>query len=127
MKIKAECFYTKNDEWVLVEGDTATVGLTDYAQDALSDIVFVELTVNPGDKIEVEENIATIESIKAASDVYAPVGGEVVALNEAVVDSPELINSDPFGAAWLIKIKGQFDRARLMDAAAYEAYCAERN
>lgn len=127
MKIKADCFYTKNDEWVLIEGDTATVGLTDYAQDALSDIVFVELTVDLGDTIAAADNIATVESIKAASDVYAPVGGEVIALNEAVADTPELINSDPFGEAWLIKLKGTFDSAGLMDPAAYEAYCAERN
>lgn len=127
MQVKSDCFYTKNDEWVLIEGDVATVGLTDYAQDALSDIVFVELTAGLGDTIAAEDQIATVESIKAASDVYAPVAGEVVALNDAVSDSPELINQDPFGAAWLIKLKGSFDTSALMDAAAYEAWCADRH
>ncbi len=127
MQVKSDCFYTKNDEWVLIEGDVATVGLTDYAQDALSDIVFVELTAGIGDTIAAEDQIATVESIKAASDVYAPVAGEVVALNDAVSDSPELINQDPFGAAWLIKLKGSFDTSALMDAAAYEAWCADRH
>ena len=127
MQVKSDCFYTKNDEWVLIEGDVATVGLTDYAQDALSDIVFVELTAELGDTIAAEDQIATVESIKAASDVYAPVAGEVVALNDAVSDSPELINQDPFGAAWLIKLKGSFDTSALMDAAAYEAWCADRH
>lgn len=127
MQVKSDCFYTKNDEWVLIEGDVATVGLTDYAQDALSDIVFVELTVGIGDDIAAEDQIATVESIKAASDVYAPIAGEVVALNEGVADTPELINQDPFGAAWLIKLKGSFDTSALMDAAAYEAYCADRH
>lgn len=127
MQVKSDCFYTKNDEWVLIEGDVATVGLTDYAQDALSDIVFVELTAGIGDTIAAEDQIATVESIKAASDVYAPVAGEVVALNDAVSDSPELINQDPFGAAWLVKLKGSFDTSALMDAAAYEAWCADRH
>lgn len=127
MQVKSDCFYTKNDEWVLIEGDVATVGLTDYAQDALSDIVFVELTAGIGDTIAAEDQIATVESSKAASDVYAPVAGEVVALNDAVSDSPELINQDPFGAAWLVKLKGSFDTSALMDAAAYEAWCADRH
>lgn len=127
MQVKSDCFYTKNDEWVLIEGDVATVGLTDYAQDALSDIVFVELTAGIGDTIAAEDQIATVESIKAASDVYAPVAGEVIALNDAVSDSPELINQDPFGAAWLVKLKGSFDTSALMDAAAYEAWCADRH
>ena len=127
MQVKSDCFYTKNDEWVLIEGDVATVGLTDYAQDALSDIVFVELTAGIGDTIAAEDQIATVESIKAVSDVYAPVAGEVIALNDAVSDSPELINQDPFGAAWLIKLKGSFDTSALMDAAAYEAWCADRH
>lgn len=127
MQVKSDCFYTKNDEWVLIEGDVATVGLTDYAQDALSDIVFVELTAGIGDTIAAEDQIATVESIKAVSDVYAPVAGEVIALNDAVSDSPELINQDPFGAAWLVKLKGSFDTSALMDAAAYEAWCADRH
>lgn len=126
MEIKSDLFYTKNDEWVRIEDGVATVGLTDYAQDALSDIVFVEITVGPGDTIEAEENIATVESIKAASDVYAPVAGEVAAINDGVCDAPETINNDPFGTAWLIKIKGNFNTSWLMDAEAYEAYCADR-
>lgn len=127
MQVKSDRFYTKNDEWVLIDGDVATVGLTDYAQDALSDIVFVEITVGTGDTVDAEDLIASVESIKAASDVYAPVAGEIIALNDAVSDTPELINQDPFGAAWLIKLKGSFDTSALMDAAAYEAYCADRH
>jgi len=121
--------YTENDEWILVDGDTAKIGLTDYAQDQLSDIVFVDLdSVDEGDEVKKGEAFSTVESVKAASDVYAPASGEVIAKNEALEDEPELINSDPFGAGWLIEIKlskpGDVDD--LMDAAAYAKYCEER-
>lgn len=128
MKICADYLYTKNDEWVKIDGNTATIGITDYAQDALSDIVFVEITVVVDDELEAEDNIATVESIKAASDVYAPVAGKVVATNEDLTDAPEKMNTDPFGEAWLVKIESDnFDVSGLMDAASYEAYCAERD
>lgn len=113
--------YTKNDEWIRVENSVGTVGITDHAQDQLSDIVFVEVVVSAGDKIAKGDTIATLESVKAAADVYSPVSGEVVEVNEALPDTPELVNSDPFGAAWMIKVKvekaGELDA--MMDAAAY--------
>jgi glycine cleavage system H protein len=120
--------YTENDEWIIVDGDTAKVGLTDYAQDQLSDIVFVDMQVEVGDTVSAGDSFATVESVKAASDVYAPASGEVVAVNSALDDTPETINSDPFGGGWMIEIKlsdaGELDG--LLDAAAYAKHCAER-
>ncbi|MBP9501476.1 MAG: glycine cleavage system protein GcvH [Candidatus Promineofilum sp.] len=126
LKVESGLRYAKTDEWVRVEGDEAVIGISDYAQDALSDIVYVELP-GVGDTIKAGSPFGVIESVKAASDVLIPVSGEVVAANDAVVDSPESINGDPFGA-WLIRVRmsdpSQVDA--LMDAAAYEAYCATR-
>ncbi len=122
MKAPAELKYSKNDEWIRVEDEFATVGITDYAQDQLSDVVFVEIVVFEGDTLGMGETCAVVESVKAAADIYMPVGGEILAINETLVDSPELINEDPFGEAWLIKIKvsdpGELDS--LMDAEAYK-------
>ncbi len=117
--------YTKNDEWIRADG---TVGVTDYAQDQLSDVVYVEFVVSEGDEVKQGDVIATIESVKAAADVYAPVSGKVVAVNEALTEAPEKINEDPYGEAWLIKldIADPSELDGLMDAAAYEAYCNER-
>lgn len=128
MNINPNFLYSKNDEWLEINGKTATIGVTDYAQNALSDIVFVEISVSEGDNLEAADLIGTIESVKAASDVYTPVAGTVTAANEAIVDKPEMINADPFGAAWIVKLKNEngFDTAGLMDAAAYKAYCEER-
>jgi len=105
METPADLKYTENDEWIHVRGDKATVGITDYAQDQLSDIVFVELLVDEGETVDQGDTIATVESVKAAADVYAPVSGTVTAINDELADSPELINSDPFGEAWMIKIE----------------------
>jgi len=125
--IPADLRYTKDDEWVRVDGEEATVGVTDYAQDALSDIVYLELP-GVGDFFGVGETFGVVESVKAASDLYMPVSGDVVAVNDALVDNPELINQDPYGEAWMIKIKmsepGQLDD--LMDAEAYRKYSEER-
>lgn len=122
MKTPAELKYTKNDEWVLVEGDNVVMGITDYAQDQLSDIVFVEIVALEGDSLNQGETCAVIESVKAAADVYMPVSGEITAINESLMDAPELINEDPFGKAWLVKIKmsdpAQLDK--LMDADTYK-------
>ncbi len=122
MKAPAELKYSKNDEWVRVEDEVATIGISDYAQDQLSDVVFVEIVVFEGDELGQGETFAVVESVKAAADIYMPVGGEILAINEALIDSPELINEDPFGEAWLIKIKisdsGELDS--LMDAEAYK-------
>ncbi len=125
MNIPADLKYTKNDEWIRADG---TVGVTDYAQDQLSDVVFVEIVVSEGDEVAQGDIIGTIESVKAAADVYAPVSGKVVAVNEALDDNPELINEDPYGKAWLIKLEiaDPAELDGLMDAAAYEAYCKER-
>ena len=128
-KIPENAKYTENDEWIIVEGDTAKIGLTDYAQDQLSDIVFVDLSeLEVGNAITQGEPFATVESVKAASDVYAPASGEVVAINEALEDEPEVINSDPYGAGWMVEIKlsdpSQLDG--LLDAAAYAKHCTER-
>jgi glycine cleavage system H protein len=120
--------YAESDEWILVDGDTAKVGLTDYAQDHLSDLVFVELP-EEGDTVTKGESFGEVESVKAASDVYAPASGEVVAVNEKLADEPEIINRDPYGAGWMMEIKlsdpGDVDD--LMDAAAYQKHCAERD
>jgi glycine cleavage system H protein len=122
MKAPAELKYSKNDEWIRVEGDVAVMGITDYAQDQLSDVVFVEIITIEGDELGQGETCAVVESVKAAADIYMPVGGEVVAVNEALADSPELINEDPFGKAWIIKIKmsdpGEMDS--MMDSETYQ-------
>jgi len=119
--------YTKEDEWLKVEGDEGTIGLTDYAQDALSDIVYVELP-DAGDSVGAGETFGVVESVKAASDMYAPVSGEVAAVNEAILDAPETLNTDPYGEGWMVKIKlsDPAELEDLMDAAAYTAYCEER-
>ena len=126
LKFQPDLRYAKTDEWVRVEGDEAVIGISDYAQDALSDIVYVELP-NAGDTLEPGEAFGVVESVKAASDVIMPVGGEVVAVNDAAVDSPESLNSDPYGT-WLIRVR-MSDPSQvegLLDAAAYEAYCTSR-
>jgi glycine cleavage system H protein len=118
--------YAESDEWAGVEGDIVTVGISDYAQDALSDIVYVELP-EVGDEVSAGDAVATVESVKAASDILSPVSGEIVEVNEALEDTPEVINEDPYGA-WIFKVKAS-DLAELdalMDAAAYEAFNATR-
>ncbi|NWF67469.1 MAG: glycine cleavage system protein GcvH [Chloroflexi bacterium] len=118
--------YQKSDEWLLLEGDTATVGISDYAQDQLNDIVYVELP-EVGRAVNKGEEFGSVESVKAASPLVSPVSGTVSAVNSALEDEPELINSDPFGKGWIIKIKvSAADTADLMDAAAYSAYCENR-
>jgi len=120
--------YTQNDEWVRVEGKVGTIGITDYAQSQLSDIVFVEVVVSQGEPVSKKDTAATVESVKAAADVYTPISGKVVSVNEDLPLAPETINSDPYGAAWLLKIE-MSDPAELntlMDAAAYDQYCQER-
>jgi len=126
MKFDPSCKYTKNHEWVRAEGAEATVGITDYAQEQLSDIVYVDLP-EVGDHFDAGEVFATVESVKAASDVYLPVGGEVVASNEELEDAPELVNKDAFGVAWLVRITMD-DPAELdglLDVAAYKAVVEE--
>ena len=104
MDFPEELFYSKDHEWAKVEGNIIIVGITDYAQDALGDIVFLEL---PPVDTEVEVNVpfATIESVKSVSDVYSPVNGKIVEINEAITDAPEVINQDPYGEGWMVKIE----------------------
>ena len=121
-------YYSKEDEWVKVDGDEATIGVTDYAQDALSDVVYLELP-EIGASFAAGDIFGVVESVKAASDLYAPIGGEVTAVNDGLVDAPEQVNEDPFGSAWMIKmkVKDAGELESLMDAAAYAAYCEERD
>nr|BAL52726.1 glycine cleavage system H protein [uncultured Chloroflexota bacterium] len=123
MNIPSHLKYTKTDEWF--DPASGKVGLTDYAQSQLSDIVFVEILVSEGEIVEAGKPIASVESVKAAAEAYAPVSGKVVAVNSQLTDHPEALNSDPYGEAWLIQIEGG-DPSALLDAAAYESYCAER-
>jgi glycine cleavage system H protein len=125
-KILPDLRYAMTDEWVRVEGDEAVIGISDYAQDALSDIVYVELP-NAGDTFEAGKPFGVVESVKAASDMLMPVDGEVVAVNDAAVDSPESLNSEPY-TTWLVRVamRNPAQVEKLMDAAAYEAYCATR-
>jgi glycine cleavage system H protein len=119
--------YTKDHEWIDVKGDVATIGITDHAQHELGDVVFVELP-KPGAKIETAKSFGTVESVKAVSEIYAPAAGEVIEANGELQNTPEKINSDPHGAAWLIKVRLANPAAvgSLMDATAYEAYIAEK-
>ena len=119
--------YTEEHEWIKVAGDTGTIGITDYAQHALGDVVFVELP-KVGAKIAAHKSFGTVESVKAVSEIYAPVSGEVVDVNTSLANAPEQLNSDPHGAAWLIKIKlaNPGELSSLMDAAAYQKYIAEK-
>jgi glycine cleavage system H protein len=128
MKIDKGCKYTAKDEWVKVDGKIGVIGISDYAQEQLSDIVFLEYLVSEGDEISKEDEIATIESVKAASEVYSPVSGKVIELNEALLDTPENVNSDPFGEAWMIKVElsDASELDSLMDADAYQKDVEER-
>ncbi|MBK9928078.1 MAG: glycine cleavage system protein H [Anaerolineales bacterium] len=124
MNTPANLKYTKSDEWF--DPATGKVGITDYAQSQLSDIVFVEILVDEGDTIEAGKAIASVESVKASAEIYAPAGGKVVAVNKGLADKPEAINTDAFGEAWMIQFEGG-SAGDVMDAAAYEKYCKERS
>jgi glycine cleavage system H protein len=122
MNIPAELKYTKDHEWVKVEGDIAVIGITDYAQGELGDVVYVELP-EVGSTFEKEESFGTIEAVKAVADIFCPLSGEFVEVNEAIQDAPEIVNQDPYGKGWMVKIKIS-DSAQLdefMDAEAYKA------
>ena len=118
--------YTKSHEWILFADDgIAKVGLTDHAQEALGDLVFVNLP-QVGDELTCGEALGDVESVKAVSDVYSPVSGTVKAVNEDLLDAPEAINADPYGA-WLVEVEDITDQEELLDAAAYEAHCAQED
>ena len=115
--------YTRTHEWVLVEGDIATMGVTDHAQNELGDITYLELP-EPGTEVEATKPLGVVESVKAASDVYSPVDGEIVERNDTLLDAPETVNSSPYDGAWLVKIRlaNPAQVQDLMDSAAYDIY-----
>ena len=125
MNIPEDLQYTKSHEWVRIEGDTATIGITDHAQDELGDVVFVELP-EEGDTFDAGESFGTVESVKAVSDLYTPVGGEVVEVNSALEDAPENINEDPYGEGWIVKLRTT-DRADLLSPEEYEKVVEEES
>ena len=122
MNIPADLRYCASHEWIRLEGDIATVGISDHAQAELTDVVFVELP-SIGRKVDAGDPTAVVESVKAASDIYAPIGGEVIEANDAVEADPSLVNTDPYGKGWIFKlrVKDPADAARLMDASAYQS------
>lgn len=121
MNIPDNLKYTKDHEWIKVDGDEATIGITDYAQNELGDIVFIEVETE-GETLDKEETFGTIEAVKTVSDLFMPVGGEVVAFNTALEDTPEVVNKDPYGEGWIIKIKisDMTEVDDLLDAEAYK-------
>ena len=124
MNAPANLKYTKSDEWF--DPASGKAGISDYAQGQLSDIVFVEILVDEGETIEAGKAIASVESVKASAEIYAPAAGKVSAVNKALSDKPESLNSDPYGGAWMIKIEGG-STSDVMDAAEYEKYCEGRS
>ncbi len=123
MNIPAELKYSKSHEWVKMDGDVAVIGISDFAQDALGDVVFINLPAE-GDEVSAGESFGDVESVKAVSDIISPVTGVICAVNDALSDAPETLNADPYGA-WIIKVKDVGETEELLDAAAYEAHCAE--
>ena len=120
--------YMKTDEWIKVENGVGTIGISDYAQDSLSDVVYVEFAVDPDDKVAAGDNLATIESVKAAAEVNIPVSGTILEVNSGLSDTPEVLNEAPYTDGWLVKVQldDESELDALMDAAAYEAYCQNR-
>ena len=128
MLVPEELKYQKTDEWVKIENGIAIIGITDFAQDSLSDVVFVEFAIDPDDEVSVGDSLATIESVKAAAEVNFPVSGKVLEVNQQLTDTPELLNSEPYTGGWLAKVQvsDESELEKLMDAAAYETYCKDR-
>ncbi len=129
MDFPSDLKYTESDEWIRVEGEQGTIGITDFAQDQLSDIVYVEVLAALGASLEKGAVFAAVESVKAAADIYMPVGGKIVEINESLADTPEMVNTDPYGEAWLVRIEltDASELEALKDAAAYEKSCEERS
>jgi glycine cleavage system H protein len=127
LKFPEGYFYSQSDEWIKIEGDVVTLGISDYAQEQLNDIVYVELAA-VGDMLDAGDPFGSVESVKAASDVFTPIGGEVIETNSVLEDEPETVNADPFGKGWMLKLRidGAPDTSGLMDAAAYKKFCDER-
>ena len=125
MSVPDDLQYTKSHEWVRTEGDTATIGITEHAQEELGDVVFVELP-DEGATIDAGESFGTVESVKAVSDLYAPVGGEVVEVNSSLEDAPEKINDDPYGEGWIVKLRTS-EEADLLSPEEYEKVVEEES
>ena len=124
MSVPEELQYTRSHEWVRTEGDSATIGITDHAQDELGDVVFVELP-EVGATFDAGDSFGTVESVKAVSDLYTPVGGEVTEVNEALGDQPEKINEDPYGEGWMVKLRVSDEGSGLLSASDYEQFVEE--
>ena len=120
MELRNDLAYTKSHEWVKMDGDTALIGITDYAQEALGDLVFVNLP-EAGDSVEMEDAFADVESVKAVSDIYSPVTGTVAEVNEELLDAPEKINESAYDA-WFIKVEGVSEHVEFLDAEGYKAF-----
>lgn len=125
-KIRDDLKYTKDHEWVSVEGDIATIGITDYAQGELGDIVFIEISAE-GEEVEAEEVIGSIEAVKAVSDILSPVSGEIIELNPEIEDNPEIVNSEPYDGGWILKIRltNPDEVEKLLSAEEYKAEIGE--
>jgi len=129
MNFPSNLKYSETDEWVLVDGNTATIGISDFAQSQLSDIVFVEFKVEVGDEVKKETIIVTLDSAKATADVNLPVSGKITEVHTDLPDIMERINSDPYGDGWMLKVQltNLGEVAKLMDVTAYEAFCQNRS
>jgi glycine cleavage system H protein len=125
MTIPTDLLYAKTHEWARVEGDTIVIGISHYAQDQLGEVVYVELP-DPGTEFDAGEELGTLESVKAVSEFVAPAAGEVIEVNEDLADSPNLVNEDPYGSGWLVKLKGAAS-GDLLDPKAYEAFLEEES
>ena len=126
MSLPAELLYGRAHEWIRVEGDAVVVGITHYAQDQLGEVVYVELP-EMGISVATGEELGTLESVKAVSEFLAPVGGEVIGINERLEDEPNLVNNDPYGEGWLVKISGSVEGEDLLNAEAYQQFLEEES
>jgi glycine cleavage system H protein len=128
METPKDLKYAKTDEWVKVEGEEAVIGISDFAQDQLSDVVYVEIMVDEDDSVSKGDTLATIESVKAAADVIAPISGTIIEVNEELADEPEVLNTDPYQNGWIARmtLEDPSEMDELMDADAYQAYNEER-
>jgi glycine cleavage system H protein len=126
MTVPADLLYARSHEWIRVDDDGVMVGITHYAQDALGEVVFVELP-EVGTTVDAGEELGTLESVKAVSEFLAPVAGEVVEVNERLESEPNLVNDDPYGDGWLVKMSGSVENEELLDAAAYESFLEQEN
>ena len=126
MSVPAELLYGRSHEWIRVEGDAVVIGITDYAQDQLGEVVYVELP-DIGTAVDTGDELGTLESVKAVSEFLTPIGGEVIEVNERLEDNPNLVNEDPYGEGWLVKISGSVEGEDLLDAGAYQEFLEEES